>query len=138
MFKLRNEKCYAQNELISNLMPATFSNVNDRIMQTNDAVLSEGPKTTGIQQRSLTLSLTHRDFSSFSEYFMMLCTVHDEICKAFAIWQRQRLFLKYSIIILRTLSQIEEPLPIFTSERLCFSKTSLLQLIMLQTWCQLT
>ncbi len=39
-----------------------FSNVNDRIM-------SESLKTTGIQQRSSALSLTHRDFSSFSEYF---------------------------------------------------------------------
>ncbi len=29
-------------------------------------------------------------------------------------------------IFLRTLSQIGEPLPIFTSERLCLSKTSLL------------
>ncbi len=46
-----------------------FSNVNDRIMLMSDAVWSEGPKTTGIQQRSSSLSLTHRDFSSFSEYF---------------------------------------------------------------------
>ncbi len=34
-----------------------------------DAVSSMGPKTTGIQQRSSALSLTHRDFSSFSESF---------------------------------------------------------------------
>ncbi len=40
-----------------------FSNVNDRIMQMSDTVLSEGPKTTSIQQRSSALSLTHRDFS---------------------------------------------------------------------------
>ncbi len=46
-----------------------FSNVNDRIMPMSDAVSSEGPKTTGIQQRSSALSLTHRDFSSFSESF---------------------------------------------------------------------
>ncbi len=70
-----------------------YSNVNDRIMPMSDAVSSEGPKTTGIQQRSLALSLTHRG----------------------------TLFLKYSTIILRTLSQIGEPLPIFTSERLCLS-----------------
>ncbi len=44
----------------------------------------------------------------------------------FAIWRWGTLFLKYSTIFLRTLSQIEEPLPIFTSERLCLSKTSLL------------
>ncbi len=44
-----------------------FSNVYDRIMPMSDAVLSEGPKTMGIQQRSSALSLMHRDFSSFSE-----------------------------------------------------------------------
>ncbi len=37
-----------------------FSNINDRIMPMSDAVSSEGPKTTGIQQRSSALSLTHR------------------------------------------------------------------------------
>ncbi len=57
---------------------------------------------------------------------MMLCTVDDEICKAFGIWHWGMLFLKYSTIFLRTLSQIGEPLHIFTSERLCLSKTSLL------------
>ncbi len=46
-----------------------FSNVNDIIILMSDAVSSEGPKTTGIQQRSSALSLTHRDFSSFSESF---------------------------------------------------------------------
>ncbi len=48
------------------------------------------------------------------------CTVDDEIYKAFAIWHWGTLFLKYSTILLRTLSQIGEPLPIFTSERLPF------------------
>ncbi len=43
-------------------------NVNDRVMPMSDAVSSEGPKTTGIQQRSSALFLTHIDFSSFSEY----------------------------------------------------------------------
>ncbi len=46
-----------------------FSNVNDRIMPMSDVVSSEGPKTTGIQQRSLALSIMHRDFSSFSKSF---------------------------------------------------------------------
>ncbi len=46
-----------------------FSNVNDTIMPMSDAVSSEGPKTTGIQQKSSVLSLTHRDFFSFSESF---------------------------------------------------------------------
>ncbi len=59
--------------------------VNDRIMLMSDAVLSEGPKTTGIQQRSSALSFTHRDFSSSLNLLMMLCTVDDKICKAFAI-----------------------------------------------------
>ncbi len=57
---------------------------------------------------------------------MMLCTVNDEICKAFAILHWGTLFLKYSSIFLRTLSKIGEPLPIFTFERLCLSKRSLL------------
>ncbi len=43
--------------------------VNDRIMPMSDAVSSEGQKTTGIQQRSSALSLTHKDLSSFSETF---------------------------------------------------------------------
>ncbi len=65
------------------------------------------------------------EISPVSLNLMMLCTVDDEICKAFAIWHWGTLFLKYSTIFLRTLSQIGEPLPIFTSERLCLSKTSL-------------
>ncbi len=54
---------------VSGSIPGPFSNVNDRIMPMSDAVSSEGPKTTGIQQMSPALSLTHRDFSSFSESF---------------------------------------------------------------------
>ncbi len=46
-----------------------LSNVNDRIIPMSDALSSEGPKTTGIQQRSLALFLMHRDFSSLSESF---------------------------------------------------------------------
>ncbi len=46
-----------------------FRYVNDRIMPMSDAMSSEGPKTTSIQQKSSALSLTHRDFSSFSESF---------------------------------------------------------------------
>ncbi len=42
---------------------------NDRIMPISDAGPSEGQKTMAIQQRSSVLSLTHRDFSSFSESF---------------------------------------------------------------------
>ncbi len=53
--------------------------------------------------------------------FMMLCTVDDEVCKAIAILHWGTLFLKCYAIFLRTLSQIAEPLPIFTSERLCLS-----------------
>ncbi len=39
------------------------------VMSITETASSEGPKTTGIQQRSSALSLTHRDFSSFSESF---------------------------------------------------------------------
>ncbi len=62
-----------------------FSNVNHRIMPMSDAVSSEGPKTTGIQQRSSALSLMHRDVPVSLKRLKMLCTVDDEICKAFAI-----------------------------------------------------
>ncbi len=55
--------------VVSGSIPGPFSNVNDRIMPMSDAESSEGPKSTGIQQRSSALSLTHRDFSSFSESF---------------------------------------------------------------------
>jgi len=58
---------YRQWFLLVFLCP--FSNVNDRIKPMSDAVLSEGAKNTGIQQRSSALSLKHRDFSSFSESF---------------------------------------------------------------------
>ncbi len=84
-------------------------------------------KTTGIQQRYLALSLTHREFSSFSEsfddvmhcrwwYLQSLCnfTLRNVVFKEF-----HNLFTHF----LRTLSQIGEPLPIFTSERLYLSKT---------------
>ncbi len=55
-------------------------------MLMSDTELSEGPKTTGIQQRSSALSLPHIDFSSFSfDLLIMLCTVDDEICEAFAV-----------------------------------------------------
>ncbi len=58
-----------------------------------------------------------RDFYSFLNLLMMLCTVDDEICKAFAIWRWGTLFLKYSTIFECTLSQIGESLPIFIFER---------------------
>ncbi len=53
--------------VVSGSILGPFSNVYDIIMPMSDAVSSEGPKTTGIQQRSSALSLVHRDFSSFSE-----------------------------------------------------------------------
>ncbi len=69
----------------------------------------------------------HTEISPVSlNLLMMLCTVDDEICKAFAIWRWGTLFLKYSTIILCNFSKIGEPLPIFTSE-----------LIMLQTWARI-
>ncbi len=59
-----------------------FSNVNDWIMPMSDAVSFEGPKTTDIQQRSLALS----------HLLMMLCTVDDEIWKAFKFDIEERCF----------------------------------------------
>ncbi len=57
-----------------------FSNVNDIIMPMSDAVSSEdhGHPTKGVRP----LSLTHRDFSIFSELITMFCTEDVEICKA--------------------------------------------------------
>ncbi len=101
-----------------------FSNVNDRIMPMSDAVSSEGPKTSNKGIRSCPL---HTEISPVSlNLLIVLCTVDDEICKAFTVWHWGTLFLKYSTIFLRTLSQIGERLPISTYERLCLSKTSLL------------
>ncbi len=88
-----------------------FSNVNDRIMQMSDAVSSEGLKTTA-SNKGLRPCPLHTEISPVSlNLLMMLCTVDDEICKAFAIWRWGTLFLKYSTIFLHTLSQIGEPLP---------------------------
>ncbi len=96
-----------------------FSNVNDRIMPMSDAVSSEGPKTTGIQQRSSDSSLTHRDFSCFSESFddVVHCRLWDlqNLCNLIL---RNVVFKRcYSTIFLHTLSQIGEHLHIFTSKR---------------------
>ncbi len=99
-----------------------FSNVNDRIMPISDAVSSEGPNNKGLRPCPLCTEI----YPISLNHLMMLCTVDDEIYKAFAIWCWGMLFLKYSTIFLHTLSQIGEPLPIFTFERLCLSKTSLL------------
>ncbi len=86
-------------------------------MPMSDAVSSEGPKTTGIQQRSSALSLTHRDFSSLFESFddVMHCIWWDlqSLCN---------LTLKNVDVedvpqsFLCTLSQIGEPLPILMLE----------------------
>ncbi len=68
---------------------------------------------------------------------MMLCTVDDEICRAFAIWRWGTLFLKYSTIFYALFHWLESLCPSLLL-RDYLSKTSLLYLIMLQTWCQLT
>ncbi len=97
-----------------------FSNVNDRIMPMSDAVFW-GPE--DHEQPTKVFGIVpYAEISPVSlNLLMMLCTV-DEICKAFAICRWGTMFLKYSTIFLRTLSQIVEPLPIFTPERLCLSK----------------
>ncbi len=70
----------------------------------SDAVSTEVPKTPYIQQRSSALSLTHSDFSSFSESFDDV--MHCRWCNLQSL-----LFLKYSTNFLRTLSQIVERFP---------------------------
>ncbi len=81
-----------------------FINVNDRIMLMSDAVLSEGLKTTCIQQRSSALSLKHRDFSSFSETFDDVMQIM-RFAKPLQFDAEEHCFCKYSTIFLRTLSQ---------------------------------
>ncbi len=63
----------------------TFSNVNDRIMLMSDAVSSEGPKTTTSNRGLRPCPLHTKIYSVSLNLLMMLCTVDDEICKAFAI-----------------------------------------------------
>ncbi len=90
-------------------------------MPMSDAVSSEGPKTSGIQQRSLGLSLTHRYFSSLSESFdyVMHCRWRDlqslyNLTLRNVVLNVSHNLFKHSF----TRSQIGEPLPIFTYERL--------------------
>ncbi len=56
-----------------------FSNVNDRIMPMSDAVSSEG-----IQQRFSACPLRTEISPVSLNLLMMLCSLDDEICKAFA------------------------------------------------------
>ncbi len=98
---------------------------NDRIMPMSDTVSSEGRRPRA-SNKALRPCPLRSEISPVSlNLLMILCTVEDEICKAFAIWHWGTLSLKYSTIFLCTLSQIGEPLPIFISERICLSKTSL-------------
>ncbi len=86
-----------------------FSNVNNRIMPMSDAVSFEGPKTP-TSNKGLRPCPLRTEISPVSLILlMMLCTVDDAICKAFAIWHWEHCF---SSILVRTRSQIGEPLPI--------------------------
>ncbi len=55
--------------VVSGLFLGPFSNVNDRIVPMSDAVSSEGPKTTGFQQRS---SSFRTEASPFSQNLLMM------------------------------------------------------------------
>ncbi len=95
-----------------------FSNLNDRIMKMSDtvSVFARRPRASN---KGLRICPLHTEIYPVSlKLLMMVYTVDDEICKAFAILRWWTLFLKCSTIFLRTLLQIREPLPIFTSERL--------------------
>ncbi len=62
-----------------------FSNVNERIMPMSDAVSSEGRRPRA-SNKGLRPCPIHTEISPVSlNLLMMLCTVDDEICKAFAI-----------------------------------------------------
>ncbi len=95
--------------VVSGSIPGPISNVNDRIMPMSDAVSSESrrPRASnkGIRHCPLRTEISPVSLN----LLMMLSTVDDEICKAFAIWRWWTLCLKYSTIFLHTLSQIGEP-----------------------------
>jgi len=88
------------------------------------------------KQRSSALSLTHRDFSSFSKSFDVMhcrwCDLQSRCNLTF-----RNIVFKVFHKLLCTLHRLESLCPSLIL-RLCLSKTSLLYLIMLQTWCQLT
>ncbi len=56
-------------------------------MLMSDAMSYEGLKTTGIQQRSSAFVPYAEIYPVSLNLLMMLCTVDDEIYKAFAIWR---------------------------------------------------
>ncbi len=64
---------------------------------------------------------------------MMVCTVDDDNCKAFAIWCLRTLFLKYSTIFYARFHTLES-----LSASLLLRDSALDIPFMLQTWCQLT
>ena len=69
--------------MVSEVFLGPFSNVIDTIMPMSDAVSSEGPNASnkGLQPRPLRTEISPVSLN----LLMMLCTVDDEICKAFAI-----------------------------------------------------
>ncbi len=121
-----------------NVFLGPFSNVNDRIMPMSEAVSSEVPKTTGILQKSLALFHMHRDFSSFSESFdyVIYCRLWNSqsLCN---LMLRNVEFKLFHNLFTHSFTDWSAPAHLYFWETL-FSKTSLLLLIMLQTWCQLT
>lgn len=77
----------------------------------------------------------HLKTTGIQKYLMNLLTMFDDVIHC-GWWKLRSLCIltlwNTSHTMLRMLSQAEEPLLIFTSERLSLSKTSLLQLIMLE------
>ncbi len=66
--------------VVSGGIPGPISNVNDRIMPMSDAVSSEGPE----DHRHPTNILRTESSPVSLNLLMMLFTIDDEICKAFA------------------------------------------------------
>ncbi len=93
-----------------------------------DAVPSKGLKITGIQYGFPALTLTHRDCSRFSEFWMILCTVDDDKLAIF-LWETP--FWYCSTVFRRSIGGIGDPLPILTSERHCHCERLFLYPIML-------
>lgn len=92
---------------------STFSDFQDRLVPAFNAVLPENPKITGIQYWFSALSFKH-DFSRFSE------SLDSMYCR----WTLLRSSsARYSYL------KIGEPLPFFTSEKVCLFKIHFLYCI---------
>ncbi len=103
-----------------------FSNVNDRIMPMSDAVSSEGPKTTGVQQSFSDLSFTQR--------FLQFLWIFDDAmhCRLCNLQSLCNLMLRNVVLkvfhnfFMHSFTDWRASAHLLRGNLLCLSKTSLL------------